>query len=81
MTRRGFLSNLVASVATLVTAHALPLQKVGRLLEVEKVESFDLASLPHYPAPDRMVAVFYKREVSSVQNGEGKVVRYTIQQA
>jgi hypothetical protein len=33
--RRKFFSNLAASVATLVTAHALPLQKVKRLLEPE----------------------------------------------
>ena len=35
MNRRKFFQNLVASVATLVTAHALPLQKIGRLLKQE----------------------------------------------
>lgn len=33
MNRRKFFSNLVGSVAVLVTAHALPLQRVRRVIE------------------------------------------------
>jgi len=82
LNRRKFFRNLAASVATLVTAHALPLQKIGRLFETETIMSIDLVSLPHYPAPDKLVAIFYKREGvirrEPVPDPEWKNVKYQI---